>query len=167
MGSDPMPFKTLGIALFLLASAFGLFAFSFRADTGEELALGRKADTVVGVMFAVAFLFTRLPPPAANRRGWKCRTAFGTALVWACISGPLLFFHAAVAQLRFARPRTVTLNRVQMAWLAISDYTRDCGAPPPKGHGLEPLLRDPGIGGWAGPYLPPEALTDGWGNAIR
>lgn len=44
---------------------------------------------------------------------------------------------------------------------------RDCGPPPPEGQGLEPLLRAPGIRGWSGPYLLPDALTDVWANAIR
>jgi hypothetical protein len=163
-----MLFKVCGLTLALLASFFGFFALWFRADTDEELALGRMADTAVGVMFAVAFLFARLPPPSVYRLGWRYRTALGMALVWAGTGGPLLFLHAAVARVRFVVPRrSITLNRVKMAHLAMDDYMRDCGTMPPEGRGLEPLLRDPGVQGWSGPYLETDDLTDMWGNPIR
>jgi hypothetical protein len=110
-----MLYKACGLALAVLASVCGCVAFMFRADTHDELALGRMADTVVGLMFAIAFLVARLPLPPVNRQRWGRRAALGMALVWAGTGGTLLLLRAAVAQVRFAAPATVTDSRVQVA----------------------------------------------------
>jgi len=36
---------------------------------------------------------------------------------------------------------------------AVQEFAADCGAPPSTERGLQALMLDPGIPGWAGPYL--------------
>ena len=50
-------------------------------------------------------------------------------------------------------------------WQAIEAYHADTDTWPGK---LEDLRIDPGMSGWAGPYIPPELpLTDPWGERWR
>lgn len=158
--------KGRGCALGFPAAIFGFFAFMFRADNYEELALGRKADVVAGGMFATAFLLIRLAHPPPRPRRWKYVTALGVVLVWAGVSGPLIYLHQLVAEIRFS-PTHVVVFQVQRTFLALSDYKRDCGSFPPDDLGLKALCENPGVKGWRGPYLDPRDLVDGWGNAIR
>jgi hypothetical protein len=143
-------------------------ALMFRADTREELAIGQTADAIVGLLFAGVVFFSRLPVPTSNRRRWLRSTIIWVTLVFAVTAGPLMLLHAAVAKIRFTvSPTMLTTNRILMIRGAMTQYVRDCGTPPTVEKGLSALYANPGVKGWAGPYLEEGDLNDGWGLGIR
>jgi hypothetical protein len=49
--------------------------------------------------------------------------------------------------------REVAQRNVDALRLAVDQFARDCGQPPPAEPGLEALVHDPGLKGWRGPYV--------------
>lgn len=160
--------RACGVILLAPASLLAVSALTIRADSEEELSWLRRADTAIGLLFAVAFLLTRPSGPPAGIRTGRVRTVVGAVLVWAATGGPLVLVHESVARARLAAPRTLlTLSRVMMVRSALGEYAKDYGSFPPEARGLSALCDDPGPRNRSGPYLDPKLLTDAWGNAIR
>lgn len=160
---DPTAMAELFSVILLVAVlclAF-LLAGYFRIDTEHDLVLARVLDVVLGLMIAGAMLLR-------TDIRWRS-TRFGMAAV-ACvvISGGLLFWHEIqVRMLSTWSHRAIARNDIQFTRHAVADYARDCGQLPPEANGLEALVTNLGVAGWAGPYLEAESLIDPWGTPLQ
>ena len=73
--------------------------------------------------------------------------------------GPRLF--GRVGQSKQATAKA----QIELLGAALDQYRLDVGAYPTSGHGLEALVRNPGVPNWSGPYLKKPAIPkDPWGN---
>jgi hypothetical protein len=65
-------------------------------------------------------------------------------------------------------PEVRSLAEVISAYLdAIRAYRRDTGSYPPQTDWIQPLIQDPGIPGWKGPYIAPDLPgVDLWGRPL-
>jgi type II secretory pathway pseudopilin PulG len=161
-------FRAVGIVVGSFAAVCGLGALTFRPDTEAELFSAWAADLFVGFLFAVAFLLVRVGRrgPGSRERAAR-RTVLGTVLVGAVTAGTLVAVQASVARARFRGPQTVTIDRLNTVRIALDQYRTDCGAWPDNEQGLGALRENPGVPGWAGPYVERRALTDAWENPVR
>lgn len=76
----------------------------------------------------------------------------------ASLVAPSVFRNAGDAKVAAAR------SQISSIALALDTYRIDTGDYPREGDGLQVLVRDPGGGGWRGPYLRRGLPRDPWGN---
>jgi len=63
---------------------------------------------------------------------------------------------------------TATQSQLSTLSVGIEAFEVDCGRYPTEQEGLGAFIVDPGIKGWAGPYLRGEKVfLDSWGNPLR
>jgi hypothetical protein len=151
-----------GSGLLVVALFFAFFAVWARIDTLDDLYVIRLWDIGLGFLCAIGLLLH-------SERRWSSRAnVIAGVATWVCVSGAFLLWHQAQVQIRWTLPKPhLALNRVRMAEVALLEYARDCGGFPPDKIGLTALHANPGVRGWAGPYLRPEDLTDPWGHALE
>lgn len=77
----------------------------------------------------------------------------------AALVGPSLYQRIKPAKQSAARAQ------IQSFMTALDTYFVDVGDYPSTQQGLEALREDPGLPGWAGPYLQKEIPTDPWNSA--
>jgi hypothetical protein len=146
----------LGVSLFL-----ALLLLWVKIDTQEDRTFCWTCDVLLGLLVAAGFL--SVGGQSSRRTVLAVAVAAGV-----CLSGLFLLWHETQVRVRWTLPpRLLALNRVRMAHFALQEYARDCDGFPPEGLGLTALHTDPGVPGWAGPYLKAEDLTDPWGNALQ
>jgi general secretion pathway protein G len=62
----------------------------------------------------------------------------------------------------------VAKAQIELFGAALDQYKLDVGTYPTAGHGLEALVRNPGVPNWSGPYLKKTVVPrDPWGNAYK
>lgn len=150
-----------GLGLLAVAFPLAFFALWARIDTAEDRAFFWAFDPLLGLLVAVAVLLS------GGRGSTRIRIARAAA-VGVCVAGSMLLWHEFTVSVRWtASSRLIALNRVRMAQVALREYARDCGGFPTAAQGLAALHNDPGVPGWAGPYLEAEVLLDPWGNALQ
>jgi hypothetical protein len=150
-----------GLGLLAVSLVLAHSAFWFRIDTPEDRAIIWEWDIFLGLMFAAVVLLL------GGQR--STLTTFGqVAVTWVFVSASFLLWHEVQVSIRWRVPRRLlALNRVRLAQVALLDYARDCGGFPPEDKGLAALRTNPGVAGWAGPYIEAEDLTDPWGNVLE
>ena len=61
--------------------------------------------------------------------------------------------------------QVATRAQIELLGSALDQYSLDTGSYPPAAQGLDALIRNPNVTGWAGPYLKKNAIpSDSWGN---
>jgi Type II secretion system (T2SS), protein G len=151
-----------GMALLAVSLIQAFFALWFRIDSPGDRAFIWVMDPLLGLLFATAVLLL------GGARKSTLATFAQVVSTWVLVSGFFLFWHEAQVRVRWTEPRRfVAQRRVKTALVALEEYARDCGGFPPEDKGLGALHTDPGVAGWAGPYLKPENLTDPWGNSLE
>lgn len=133
-----------------------------QADNPAELATSRVWDIFLGLLLAIAIVLLGVGKKSK-------RTTLGRAAVaWLFVSSSLLFWHEMIARARWTLPRRhVAANLVKATKFGLEDYVRDCGSLPTSEQGLAALMTNPGVAGWAGPYVEKAWLIDPWGNALQ
>jgi general secretion pathway protein G len=150
-----------GLALAAVALPLAFFALWARIDSLEDLAFARAMDLFIGLAFGAIVLLLG----AGARSRWTL--VGGAVAVCVLVSGLLLFWHDLQVRMRSAGPGTRAMIQVMAARGALKKYAKDCGQFPPEEKGLAALVTDPGVRGWAGPYVPVSCLTDPWGNPLQ
>ncbi len=79
----------------------------------------------------------------------------------ASLVGPKIF-----GQLGKAKQKTAK-TQIEMLMTALDAYRLDVGDYPSQQEGLEALMSNPGIDGWAGPYLRKDVPNDPWNRAYQ
>lgn len=76
----------------------------------------------------------------------------------AAFVGPILYQRISPAK------ATAAQAQIEGFGTALDTYLIDVGQFPTSEQGLEALRTNPGVSGWAGPYLRKEIPADPWGN---
>ncbi len=139
-----------------------------RIDSREDLYFTRLFDVAFGlVVGAAVFLVNYSGSPKAMTRPSWLRT-LGPVIAWVVVSGSLLLWHQVQVDVRAGvTHRAATVNRLKTVYVALEQYAKDCGDYPTDQQGLNALVINPGVAGWAGPYVNPEELLDSWGNPLQ
>lgn len=62
---------------------------------------------------------------------------------------------------------TATEAVISTNLVALQRFQSDCGRLPQANEGLAALVSDPGVDGWAGPYIRQPLTADMWGNWLQ
>lgn len=162
-GSTPGGCATLfGPALLVVSSFLAFFSCWARIDSLEDRFFLQAWDIFLGLFFAASVLLLRA---GAKSKG---ATLCLVVAAWVFVSGFFLLIHEAQVRIRWTAATTgLARNQVMRAQAALQEYARDCGGLPPDEKGLAALHTNPGVKGWAGPYLEAKWLTDPWGNLLQ
>jgi len=76
----------------------------------------------------------------------------------ASLVGPRMFGKLGMAKQKTAK------TQIEMLMSALDSYRLDVGEYPSSQEGLDALVQNPGVEGWAGPYLAKAVPNDPWGN---
>jgi hypothetical protein len=85
--------RVVGVCVGVYALVNVFFASMFRMDTAGELPWVLRMDMVVGAATALATLLCRIPAPGQGTARWHAWTAITAALLWAAVSGGLMWIH--------------------------------------------------------------------------
>ncbi len=157
-----------GFSMLILGTLLGLPALMFRFDNLREYREVQVADLLVGCLFGggCGLLLWEISHKRPNQRHiGKIITGL---IVAGVVAGSLLGWHKALYHTRFDGGRLmIARNAVHWVRASLKEYKQDCGSLPTTRQGLMALVRNPGVEGWAGPYLPAEeSYLDSWGRAI-
>jgi general secretion pathway protein G len=75
--------------------------------------------------------------------------------------GPRLIGSVGQSKPKIARAQ------IELFGAALDQYKLDTGTYPVSGHGLDALVRNPGVANWNGPYLKKAVPRDPWGNPYK
>jgi hypothetical protein len=151
-----------GLGLLALSSILAYFTLWARIDTPDDREFMWQWDTLLGLLIAAAVFLI------GGRRRSNLATFAQAAGTWVFVSGLFLVCHETQVRFRWTvPPRLMARHRVRTAQVALEEYARDCGGFPSQEQGLVALRTNPGVPGWAGPYIEERDLTDPWGNALQ
>jgi general secretion pathway protein G len=139
----------------------------FRVDSQDDLVSIRLANALASALFAGGFVMARLCVTRNALRSIKS-AAIGTVFIFLLTLMGLASYTETIARYRWTYLlQTHVVNQVASARAALRAYAQDCARFPTQEQGLDALCNNPGIAGWAGPYLSRQELVDIWGRPLR
>jgi hypothetical protein len=153
--------EIFGLLLVIFCCGVSFLVGGNRYDNYEELRSAHKIAGITGVAMAVsATIF-------AAGFGFRRYLLIGM-LCGLLDTGGMILLQQAVAMARFGPERRMTtMHRMKVLELGLVNFRENLGDFPTENQGFEALLHNPGIKGWAGPYIQEEDLIDGWKTPFR